>query len=179
MRCDSPEHPLANREFLFPFASVVEVPAEEMPAVLGPTLAVTVITADDALAGASSPRRRAPAEPRPLPTWRVSWDQPHEGNLFEHLYVRRALQGSPGAAQAEVAARGPRPSLYIHSSLPPPLPPPSPAWSSPRCPRACRHARQGRHARRRARSQVVPDGARSARILVDVSLTRSPASPCA
>jgi hypothetical protein len=32
-----------------------------------------------------------------VPTCRVSWDQPHEGNLFEHLYVRRALQGLPGA----------------------------------------------------------------------------------
>ena len=31
VRCDSPEHPLANREFLFPFASVVEVRPEELP----------------------------------------------------------------------------------------------------------------------------------------------------
>jgi hypothetical protein len=22
----------------------------------------------------------------------ISWDQPHEGNLFEHLYARRAFQ---------------------------------------------------------------------------------------
>jgi len=99
VRCDSPEHPLANREFLFPFASVVEVPAESIPAVFGETLAVTVITGDEAL------RRRILASPHlhrlnlgPLPTWQVSWDQPHEGNLFEHLYVRRALQGLPGAA---------------------------------------------------------------------------------
>ena len=28
----------------------------------------------------------------PIPTQRVSWDQPHEGNLFEHLYARRAFQ---------------------------------------------------------------------------------------
>ena len=33
-----------------------------------------------------------------LPTWQVSWDQPHEGNLFEHLYARRALQGRLGVA---------------------------------------------------------------------------------
>ena len=99
VRCDSPGHPLANREFLFPFASVVEVPADSMPAVLGPTLAVTVLTRDEAL------RRRILASPLlqrlnlgALPTWQVSWDQPHEGNLFEHLYVRRALQGLDGAA---------------------------------------------------------------------------------
>jgi acyl-CoA reductase-like NAD-dependent aldehyde dehydrogenase len=99
VRCDSPDHPLANREFLFPFASVVEVAAESLPGVLGETLAVTVLTGDEGL------RRRVLAAPRlhrlnlgPLPTWQVSWDQPHEGNLFEHLYVRRALQGLLGAA---------------------------------------------------------------------------------
>jgi len=97
--CESPEHPLANREFLFPFASVVEVPAGAMPEVLGPTLAATVLTGDEAL------RRRILASPLlqrlnlgALPTWQVSWDQPHEGNLFEHLYVRRALQELSGAA---------------------------------------------------------------------------------
>jgi hypothetical protein len=97
--CDSPEHPLANREFLFPFASVVEVPAESLPAVLGDTLALTVLTRDERL------RRRILAAPHlhrlnlgALPTWQVSWDQPHEGNLFEHLYARRALQGLSGAA---------------------------------------------------------------------------------
>jgi hypothetical protein len=99
VRCDSPEHPLANREFLFPFASVVEVGVDSMPAALGPTLAVTVLTRDEPL------RRRILASPLlqrlnlgPLATWQVSWDQPHEGNLFEHLYVRRALQGLSGAA---------------------------------------------------------------------------------
>jgi hypothetical protein len=27
----------------------------------------------------------------PVPTSRVSWDQPHEGNLFAHLYRQRAI----------------------------------------------------------------------------------------
>jgi hypothetical protein len=27
----------------------------------------------------------------PVPTNFVRWDQPHEGNLFEHLYARRAF----------------------------------------------------------------------------------------
>ncbi|MFI4944229.1 MAG: hypothetical protein ACHP85_13245, partial [Burkholderiales bacterium] len=99
VRVDSPDHPLANREFLFPFASVVEVKPEEIPSRLGPTLAATVITADEALLA------RILASPLvhrlnlgALPTWRLSWDQPHEGNLFEHLYVRRALLGRAGVA---------------------------------------------------------------------------------
>jgi acyl-CoA reductase-like NAD-dependent aldehyde dehydrogenase len=37
VHCQSPDHPLANREFLFPFASVVEVDPRELPERLGPT----------------------------------------------------------------------------------------------------------------------------------------------
>ena len=95
VRCDSPDHPLANREFLFPFASVVEVRPEEVPERLGPTLVLSAIT--------SEPRvlRRLLSSPLvhrlnvgPIPTPQVSWDQPHEGNLFDHLYARRAYQES-------------------------------------------------------------------------------------
>ncbi len=97
--CDSPDHPLANREFLFPFASVVPVAPEEIPKRLGSTLAVTALTNDPALL---SRMLGSPLLHRlnlgPIPTYQVTWDQPHEGNLFEHLYVRRALQGRAGAA---------------------------------------------------------------------------------
>ncbi|HEX8283454.1 MAG TPA: aldehyde dehydrogenase family protein [Pyrinomonadaceae bacterium] len=90
--CDSPEHPLANREFLFPFASVVEVRPEEIPAALGPTLVVTAVTRDARLVRrlAQSPlvgRLNVGA----VATNFVQWNQPHEGNLFEHLYARRAF----------------------------------------------------------------------------------------
>jgi len=91
--CDDPEHPLANREFLFPFAAVVPVRAGEIPERLGPTLALTAITEDEVLI------RRLLGSPLvnrlnlgPISTMQIAWDQPHEGNLFEHLYVRRALQ---------------------------------------------------------------------------------------
>jgi acyl-CoA reductase-like NAD-dependent aldehyde dehydrogenase len=91
--CDSPAHPLANREFLFPFASVVPVRHEEMPRALGPSLVVTAITHDRKLIARllGSPdvgRLNLGA----IPTQRISWDQPHEGNLFDHLYARRAFQ---------------------------------------------------------------------------------------
>ena len=92
--CESPDHPLANKEFLFPFAAVVPVKAADIPDALGPTLATSVLTSDPALLA------RITASPQlhrlnlgPLPTWQVSWDQPHEGNLFDHLYARRAVQG--------------------------------------------------------------------------------------
>jgi len=87
------EHPLAMKEFLFPFASVVGVEQDQIPARLGPTLVVTAITKDPKLI------QTLVALPRidrlnigALPTNQVSWDQPHEGNLFEHLYARRAFQ---------------------------------------------------------------------------------------
>jgi acyl-CoA reductase-like NAD-dependent aldehyde dehydrogenase len=91
--CNSPAHPLANREFLFPFASIVTVNQESIPRVLGPSLVVTAITHDRKLI------ERLLASPDvgrlnlgAIPTHRISWDQPHEGNLFDHLYARRAFQ---------------------------------------------------------------------------------------
>jgi acyl-CoA reductase-like NAD-dependent aldehyde dehydrogenase len=92
IRCER-DHPLANKEFLFPYASVVECPASEIRDTIGPTLVATVITKDRNFARAlmNSPdvdRLNVGA----IPTWQLSWDQPHEGNLFEHLYRQRAFQ---------------------------------------------------------------------------------------
>lgn len=92
IRCDA-DHPLANKEFLFPFASVLKVDQKDLFAQLGPSLVVTAITKDPKLI------QELVASPRidrlnigALPTNQVSWDQPHEGNLFDHLYARRAFQ---------------------------------------------------------------------------------------
>lgn len=93
VRCDSFAHPLANREFLFPYASVVEVPQADMLKQIGPSLVVTAITEDPAFREALL---ESPLIDRlnlgPIPTMRISWDQPHEGNMFEFLYRRRALE---------------------------------------------------------------------------------------
>jgi len=96
--CEAPTHPLANREFLFPFASVVKVKQDQIPEMLGPSLVVTAITNDANLI------QKLIASPHvdrlnigAVPTNQVSWDQPHEGNLFEHLYARRAFQRAASA----------------------------------------------------------------------------------
>jgi acyl-CoA reductase-like NAD-dependent aldehyde dehydrogenase len=92
IRCDR-EHALANKEFLFPFAAVIECPQDEIPEAIGSTLVGTVITKDPKF------QRRMMAcdnidrlNVGPVPTFKLSWDQPHEGNLFEHLYRQRAFQ---------------------------------------------------------------------------------------
>jgi acyl-CoA reductase-like NAD-dependent aldehyde dehydrogenase len=96
VRCDSYEHPLANKEFLFPFASVIECPQDEMLRHIGPSLVVTAITEDEEFSRAllDSPHVDR-LNLGPIPTTRLSWDQPHEGNLFLHLYRQRAFQQAP------------------------------------------------------------------------------------
>lgn len=95
--CENASHSLANREFLFPFASVVKVDQDQIPEVLGQSLVVTAITDDPKLI------ERLVAAPNvdrlnigAVPTNQVNWDQPHEGNLFEHLYGRRAFRRAVG-----------------------------------------------------------------------------------
>jgi hypothetical protein len=96
--CEDATHPLANREFLFPFASVVKVSQDQIPEVLGPSLVVSAITNDANLiqkliASPNVDRLNIGA----VPTNQLSWDQPHEGNLFEHLYARRAFHHAASA----------------------------------------------------------------------------------
>lgn len=99
VECHSFEHPLANREFLFPYASVVEVPQNQMLEKIGPSLVVTAITDDlDWIADLLQSPDISRLNLGPHPTNRVSWDQPHEGNLFEFLFKRRAIAISPHAA---------------------------------------------------------------------------------
>jgi hypothetical protein len=90
--CDSFAHPLANREFLFPYASVVEIGQGEMLEQMGYSLAVTAITRDPEF---TAQLLAFPHIERlnlgPLSTMSVSWDQPHEGNMFEFLWKRRSI----------------------------------------------------------------------------------------
>ena len=91
--CDSFAHPLANKEFLCPYASVVQVPQSEMLHQMGYSLAVAAITKDPAF---TEELLNFPEIERlnlgPISTMHVSWDQPHEGNMFEFLWKRRSLE---------------------------------------------------------------------------------------
>ena len=91
--CDSFQHPLANKEFLCPYASVVQVPQAEMLKQMGYSLAVAAITKDPAF---TEQLLNWPDIERlnlgPISTMHVSWDQPHEGNMFEFLWKRRSIE---------------------------------------------------------------------------------------
>lgn len=101
IRCDSPEHPLANKEFLFPYASVVEYSRDEILERIGYTLAATVLSEDPGfVAEAFACSHIERLNVGPLPTNRLTWDQPHEGNLFTHLYKQRAFSQAEFTGQA-------------------------------------------------------------------------------
>ena len=92
--CENLDHPLANTEFMFPFASILQVPQDKMIATIGESLVVSAFTGNkrwifDLMTSTNIERLNI----GPYPTNRVQWEQPHEGNLFEFLYRRRALQG--------------------------------------------------------------------------------------
>jgi acyl-CoA reductase-like NAD-dependent aldehyde dehydrogenase len=101
IRCSDPGHALARAELLFPFAAYVEVPPAELLDRIGPTLVGTVLTGDDRFASAAMDCRNIERlNLGSIPTGSVSWDQPHEGNLFELLYHRRAFQNPAAASSA-------------------------------------------------------------------------------
>ena len=95
LHCESPEAPAANVEYMFPFVSVVRCPQEEMIGRIGDTLVATAITDDagfrtDLLETTSIDRLNF----GPIPTTRLNWLQPHEGNILDVLYRARAFQSA-------------------------------------------------------------------------------------
>jgi acyl-CoA reductase-like NAD-dependent aldehyde dehydrogenase len=96
LHCDSPEAAAANREYMFPFASVVQCPEAKMLESIGPTLVCSAITCKQAL-------RRDLLDAThidrlnlgPVPTIQLNWLQPHEGNIVEFLFRARAFQTAP------------------------------------------------------------------------------------
>ena len=93
--CDSPGPTLANTEFMFPFVSVVRCPQDEMLKRIGSTLVGSAITNDEQfqrqLLDATHIDR---LNLGPVPTIKLDWLQPHEGNIVEFLFRPRAFQSS-------------------------------------------------------------------------------------
>jgi acyl-CoA reductase-like NAD-dependent aldehyde dehydrogenase len=93
VHCDAADTPIAAKEFMFPFVSVVQCAQEEMLNKIGPTLVATAVTDDESwikrLTQATQIDR---LNIGPIPTQRLNWLQPHEGNLIEFLFRSRALQ---------------------------------------------------------------------------------------
>jgi len=91
--CSSPDAAIARKEYMFPFVTVVECPQEKMLDKIGPTLVCTAITADPKfqrlLADATHIDR---LNIGPIPTIRLNWLQPHEGNIVDFLFRARAFQ---------------------------------------------------------------------------------------
>jgi acyl-CoA reductase-like NAD-dependent aldehyde dehydrogenase len=95
VHCESPEAAIASKEYMFPFVTVVECPEAKLLEAMGPTLVCTAITGKPEL-------RRAFLDAThidrlnlgPVPTIRLNWLQPHEGNIVDFLYRPRALQSA-------------------------------------------------------------------------------------
>jgi acyl-CoA reductase-like NAD-dependent aldehyde dehydrogenase len=96
VHCDSPDAAIASKEYMFPFATVVRCPEAEMIGRIGPTLVCSAITSN-----AEFRKRLLDAvhidrlNLGPVPTTKLNWLQPHEGNIVEFLFRARAFQTAP------------------------------------------------------------------------------------
>lgn len=99
VHCSSPEPFLANTEYMFPYASVVECPQNKMIKTIGTTLVGSVITEDETwsrelLAATNIDRLNIGR----VKTMQLNWLQPHEGNIIDFMFRNRAFQNSPPPA---------------------------------------------------------------------------------
>ena len=93
LHCDSPAAAAAKTEYMFPFVTVVQCPQERMLESIGSTLVATALTKDAVF-------RRALIDAHhidrlnlgPVPTVKLDWLQPHEGNIVDFLFRPRAFQ---------------------------------------------------------------------------------------
>ncbi len=93
LHCDSPEPDVARKEYMFPFVSVVQCDSEQMLAKIGPTLVATAITDSPQWISALTECTHIDRlNLGPIPTNRLDWLQPHEGNIIEFLYRSRTVQ---------------------------------------------------------------------------------------
>jgi acyl-CoA reductase-like NAD-dependent aldehyde dehydrogenase len=93
---DSPERKIAQTEYMFPYATVIQCPQSEMIEKIGQTLVCSAITNDKTwerqLIEATNIDR---LNIGPIPTIKLDWLQPHEGNIVDFLFRARAFQTTP------------------------------------------------------------------------------------
>jgi hypothetical protein len=96
VHCASHEAAIAKKEYMFPFVTVVECPESQMIEAVGPTLVCSAITANEVF------RQKLVAATHidrlnlgPVPTTKLNWLQPHEGNIVDFLFRARAFQSVP------------------------------------------------------------------------------------
>ncbi len=93
VHCDSADREIAKKEYMFPFSTVVECPEEQMLAKIGPTLVGTVITEKpELIRKATNATHIDRLNVGPIPTSKLNWLQPHEGNIIDFLFRSRAYQ---------------------------------------------------------------------------------------
>jgi acyl-CoA reductase-like NAD-dependent aldehyde dehydrogenase len=93
VHCTSPEAAIAKKEYMFPFSTVVECPESQMLDRIGPTLVCTGITKNEQLIQKLSDAIQIDRlNIGPIPTTKLNWLQPHEGNIIDFLYRNRAYQ---------------------------------------------------------------------------------------
>lgn len=95
LHVDNPDDPMANTEFMFPFASVVRCPQKDMLEKIGSTLVGSAITEDEAwIRELVDARHIDRLNVGAIPTHALNWLQPHEGNIIDFLFRNRAFQNS-------------------------------------------------------------------------------------
>ena len=93
LHCDSPDAAAAKREYMFPFVTVVQCPQERMLKSIDSTLVATAITKDAAFQRALVDAHHIDRlNLGPVPTIKLDWLQPHEGNIVDFLFRPRAFQ---------------------------------------------------------------------------------------
>jgi acyl-CoA reductase-like NAD-dependent aldehyde dehydrogenase len=93
VHCASPEAAIAKKEYMFPFSTVVQCPQEQMLEKMGGTLVCTAITKNEKLIQQLSDNIHIDRlNIGPIPTTKLNWLQPHEGNIIDFLFRNRAYQ---------------------------------------------------------------------------------------
>jgi acyl-CoA reductase-like NAD-dependent aldehyde dehydrogenase len=96
IHASSPEAAIAQKEFMFPFVTVVECPESKMLDAIGPTLVCSAVTCNDGLRrGLLDAIHIDRLNLGPVPTTQLNWRQPHEGNIVDFLFRARAFQSAP------------------------------------------------------------------------------------